>query len=174
MKSKYLLLLSISGFLVCIDQLVKILVHTRMQLHESITVLENFFHITYVRNYAAAFGVLGNTHPEFRTIFFLVMPPLALGIIFYVYKNTHDQDKLSLVALASVFGGALGNYIDRVRYGYVIDFLDLHWYRDYTYPAFNIADSAIVCGVITLIILELVNGKKKAKTAEDSTVANNS
>jgi signal peptidase II len=167
MKKKYFILMGLSALIIAIDQLVKMYVHTHYQLGESSPILPGFFNITYVRNFGAAFGFLNQSQPTFREIFFLTMPPVALGIILYILKSVEDSDTIQILALSSVFGGAVGNYIDRIRFRYVIDFLDFHWKEIYTYPAFNVADMAIVCGVCILLLLMYFEGKKK--TASDAT-----
>lgn len=160
MSRKYLLLLCFAGFIIAIDQLTKIYIHTQFQLHESKTVIENIFNITYVRNFGAAFGFLAQTPSNFREIFFLIMPPLACLIIIYILRAVDDKDSKQIFALSAIFGGALGNYIDRLQFHYVIDFLDVHFYDKYAWPAFNLADSGIVCGVIALMIIMLTEKKQ--------------
>lgn len=153
MKKKYVILSAFSGLLIALDQITKLFIHTQYQLGESTPVINGFFNITYVRNYGAAFGFLSNSHPAFREIFFLAMPPVALIIILLILRGVKDSDKWQILALSSVFGGAIGNYIDRLRFRYVIDFLDFHLQEKYTWPAFNIADMAIVSGVGLLLVL---------------------
>ena len=163
MKKKYILLMAIAGFIIAIDQLIKFYVHTHFQLGESLPVVPGFFNITYVRNPGAAFGFLAESHPSFRELFFLSMPPVALVIILMILRGVPDSDKIQTIALCSVFGGAIGNYIDRIRFRYVIDFLDFHIKEKYTWPAFNIADMAIVCGVIVLLLLMFLESRQKNK-----------
>lgn len=141
------MLLSLSGAIVALDQAVKIYVHTDFRLGESVTVMQDFFNITYVRNPGAAFGFLRDAPEAFRSIFFLSVPPAVMGIILAMLYTTPDSNKLQTFALSCVFGGAIGNYIDRIRFGYVVDYLDFHYKNIYTYPAFNVADIAIVSGV---------------------------
>lgn len=163
MKKKYIWLLLISGLFIALDQIIKIYVHTNFHLGESIQVIPNFFNLTYVRNPGAAFGFLAETHPQFREMFFLIMPPIALVIILAILRSVPDSDKYQIWAFSSIFGGAIGNYIDRVRFRYVIDFLDFHLYNKYSWPAFNIADMAIVGGVILLLILMLLENKTEVE-----------
>ena len=165
MKKKYILLLLISCLVIVLDQVTKIYIHTKFQLGESIVVVKNFFNFTYVRNYGAAFGFLADSHPTFREIFFLSMPPIAIIIILMILRTVKENDFLQISALSLICGGALGNYIDRINYRYVIDFLDFHLYNKYSYPAFNIADSAIVGGVGILILVMLLEKKKEAAKA---------
>ncbi|MBX3033076.1 MAG: signal peptidase II [Bdellovibrionaceae bacterium] len=166
MKKKYLYLTVITGLLVAIDQLVKLYVHTQFRLGESMTVIPNFFNITYVRNFGAAFGFLAESHPSFREIFFLAMPPIALLIILMILRGVKDDDTKQIFALSAIFGGAIGNYIDRLRFRYVIDFLDFHLGNRWSWPAFNIADAAIVSGVTLLLILMFLEGKTTGKAAK--------
>lgn len=161
MKKKYIILAAFSVLLVALDQITKMYIHTHYHLGESTPVIPGFFNITYVRNFGAAFGFLAESHPGFREMFFLAMPPVALIVILLILRGVPDNDNKQIIALSSVFGGAIGNYIDRVRFRYVIDFLDFHIYEKYTWPAFNVADSAIVCGVGLLLVLMLLEAKKE-------------
>lgn len=153
MKVKFLILMGFSGALISLDQLTKMLIYTQYALGESTTVIHNFFNITYVRNFGAAFGFLANAPEGFREIFFLSIPPIALILIIVMLRGVKDNDYLQITALSSVFGGAIGNYIDRIRFGYVVDFLDFHWMHKISWPAFNVADMAIVGGVLVLFYL---------------------
>lgn len=168
MKKKYLYLAAITGFLVAADQLVKMYIHTQFHLGESLVVIPNFFNLTYVRNFGAAFGFLAESHPTFREIFFLAMPPIALVIILSIMRGVKDSDTKQIIALSSIFGGAIGNYIDRVRFRYVIDFLDFHVNNKYSWPAFNIADSAIVGGVCMLLLMMVLEARQQNKSEEAS------
>lgn len=155
MNQKYFVLLALSGAIVALDQAVKMYVHTEFRLGESVTVIQNYFNMTYVRNPGAAFGFLRDSPETFRTIFFLSVPPVVMLIILTMLYTTPNENRLQTFALSFVFGGAIGNYIDRIRFGYVVDFLDFHYKNFYTYPAFNVADIAIVTGV-GFILLELI------------------
>jgi signal peptidase II len=165
MKKKYVILAGLSALLVAIDQLTKMYIHTHYQLGDSTPVIPGYFNITYVRNFGAAFGFLADSHPGFREFFFLSMPPVALIVILLILRSVEDTDFPQIFALSSVFGGAIGNYIDRIRFRYVIDFLDFHIQGQWSWPAFNVADSAIVCGVGVLLGL-MVFEKKPASQVE--------
>lgn len=162
-ERKYLVLSAVAGAVIAIDQLTKIYVHANFTLGESIPVVQDIFHFTYVRNTGAAFGVFRNAAEMFRTAFFLTMPPLACIIILRMLAGVPEEDRWQVFALSLIFGGAIGNYIDRLRFGYVIDFLDFHWKEVWSYPAFNIADSAIVTGVGLLLLL--MYGQSRATNA---------
>lgn len=169
MKPKYILLLAISGFVVSLDQLTKLYVHTHFRLGESLPVIENIFHITYVRNFGAAFGIFADSPPFFREFFFLTVPPFALIVILAMMRSVPDRDRIQIIALCLVFGGAIGNYIDRLRFRYVIDFLDFHYKDVFTYPAFNVADMAIVGGVgflLYVLIRDSLEERRKSKEQE--------
>lgn len=159
MLKKISLLICISILIVCIDQILKTYIHTQFDLHESKSFIRGFFNITYVRNFGAAFGFLEKSNPAFRDLFMFCVPPficmIILTLIYYIKSENLTEIKnntLQLISLSLIFGGAVGNYFDRLHYGYVIDFIDIHWNQKYNFPAFNIADSAIVVGVFFLII----------------------
>lgn len=152
-SKKYLLLAALAGTIVTLDQATKLYIHTQFYLGESLTVINDFFNITYVRNTGAAFGIFRDAGETFRNLFFLSMPPLAMIVILSILWGVKDTDRLQVFALGNVFGGAVGNYIDRLRFGFVIDFLDFHYQHRFTWPAFNVADMCIVGGVGLLLLI---------------------
>lgn len=161
MQTRYTLftLISITGII--IDQLTKIYIDRSMQLFDSIPVLENFFHITYVRNKGAAFSFLSNA--SWRLPFFITVSIIAALVILVAFRKLRDDQRLAQISLAMIFSGAVGNLIDRVRLGEVIDFLDAHWYRHH-WPAFNVADSLICVGVF-LLAVDMILEEKHRKQA---------
>ena len=159
MKTKVIYLLTITGFLIALDQFTKLAVQTHFQVGDSISIIPNYFNITYVQNPGAAFGFLARAPTFFRETFFFLIPPFAMVVILFFLKSVELSDRLQILALRLVFGGALGNYIDRLRMKYVIDFLDFHYQQYYSWPAFNVADSAIVCGIAILFLLSLRKDK---------------
>lgn len=172
---KYLVLMLMCGFFVCLDQVTKLWVHSNFVLSEERIIIPSFFSFTYVRNFGASFGILSDAHPTFRKFFFLGLTPVALGVILYLIRQLKPDDKIGLYALCSVFAGALGNYIDRLRFGYVIDFLDFYLVRgalfgfpkeqSYHWPAFNVADMCIVVGVTVILLTEWLRTTGKPKNA---------
>lgn len=168
MKNKLIYLAIISLVIIVLDQITKNYILAAFYYGESISVIQNYFNLTYVRNYGAAFGMLTQVEPKFRDTFFLLMPPSAMAIILYMLKTSSLADKARNVALCFVFAGALGNYIDRLRFGYVVDFLDFHYYGKWSWPAFNVADMSIVCGVTVLILLEIFAPQVSSKTVKAS------
>lgn len=155
MKNKLISLFIISIVVVIADQLTKNYILKAFDYGESMDVIKNYFNITYVRNYGAAFGMLSKVDPSLRDTFFLLMPPFAMTVILFMLKMAPNAEVLRKISLCAVFAGALGNYIDRLRFGYVVDFLDFHYYQKWAWPAFNVADMSIVCGVSVLIFLEI-------------------
>jgi signal peptidase II len=149
MKSKYIILIIISAAVLLLDQATKLFIDRSMGLHSSITIVENFFNITYIRNKGAAFGFLADS--SFRLPFFILVSIIAVVVIIGVFRKLRPAQTFTAVSLSLIFSGALGNLIDRIRLGEVIDFLDAHWYAHH-WPAFNVADSAICVGVFLLAI----------------------
>ncbi len=142
-----------------IDQITKVSVDRSMQLFDSIPVVDNFFHITYVRNRGAAFSFLSNA--SWRLPFFIAISLVAAIVILIAFRKLRDDQKLAQISLAMIFSGAVGNLIDRMRLGEVIDFLDVHWYRHH-WPAFNVADSLICVGVF-LLAVDMILEEKRLK-----------
>ena len=150
-------LITVLGLVV--DQATKLYIHGSMALHQSIPVLEGLFNITYVRNRGAAFSFLSNA--SWRIPFFIAVTMVALIVIVVALRKLRDDQRLAQSALAMIFSGALGNLIDRIRLGEVIDFLDVyigsaHW------PAFNVADSLICVGV-ALVALDMFREERRLK-----------
>lgn len=137
---------------IVLDQATKILVLNQFRLGETLSLVPGYFNLTYIRNTGAAFGILAHSDPAFRVPFFIVVPLVALIAIAYIFRKIADADVKLSSALSLVIGGAIGNLIDRIRLGYVVDFLDLHWRYQYHFPAFNVADSAICVGVGILML----------------------
>jgi signal peptidase II len=160
---KYMILIAVTFALVAIDQFTKMAVHSTFELGEQIKLIEGYFSLTYVRNQGAAFGIFNQAQPTFREIFFLSIPPIAVFVILLFLYNLPETETLEIYALSLISGGAIGNYIDRLRFGYVVDFLDFHIKNFYSWPVFNVADSAIVVGVGILSILMF--SKKKQDVA---------
>lgn len=148
-EKNFRLLGLISSVTIVIDQLTKLYIDSTFRLYQSIAVIEDFFHITYIRNPGAAFSILANADASIRVPFFLTLSLVAVTGIVFFYRTV--EDRLVQVALSLILGGAVGNMVDRVRLGEVVDFIDVHWY-DKHWPAFNVADSAITIGVGFLIL----------------------
>lgn len=153
MSAKLKIVVGWLAVILFLDQLTKIIVDRTMPLHESIQIIDGLFSLTYVRNTGAAFGIFAGSHEAFRLPFLIVVSVVAIGVIFVMLKRLHEKETGLITALAFILGGAIGNLIDRILHGEVIDFLDFYW-SNYHWPAFNLADSFITIGVaITLYFL---------------------
>lgn len=148
--------LSLALVLIIIDQLTKVLILDAYQLGEG-TYITSFFNIVRVHNLGAAFSFLANESGWQRWFFTTIGVGATLFIVWLL--RAHAQQKLFCFALACIMGGAVGNVIDRVLHGYVVDFLDFH-YGTWHFPAFNIADSAITVGAVCLILDELLRMRR--------------
>ncbi|MGF7046176.1 signal peptidase II [Paenibacillus sp. DS2015] len=138
-----------------VDQGTKYLIATRMELREQIPVIGDFFLITSHRNRGAAFGILQDQ----RWFFIVITTIVVLAIIWYLQKVMHSKNKLLPLALSLVLGGAVGNFLDRMLAGEVVDFLQFN-FGSYTFPIFNVADSCIVVGVALIIVDSLLDMKR--------------
>ncbi|GAE91713.1 lipoprotein signal peptidase [Gracilibacillus boraciitolerans JCM 21714] len=142
---------------IIIDQITKWLIVTNMEIGERVTVIESFFYLTSHRNSGAAWGIL-----QGQMTFFYIITLIVVGfIIFYIQKFAKENALLG-TALAFVLGGAIGNFIDRLFRKEVVDFFDVY-IGTYDYPIFNIADSALVVGVIIIFIYTFIEERNKKK-----------
>ena len=152
----------VGGWLIAIlalDRLTKAVIDRTMPLHHSISVVDGLFSLTYVRNTGAAFGIFAGSHQAFRLPFLVIVSIIAIGVIVVMLRRLHEKETGLITALAFILGGAIGNLIDRILYGEVVDFLDFYW-SNYHWPAFNLADSFITIGVaITLFFLMRAKGE---------------
>ena len=144
----------LSVLIVILDQLSKFIVHSTMNLYDSFQVIPYLLNFTYIRNEGIAFGI----YFEGAETLFIVLPILITVYLFYLLKSEEFQDKFSQIALFLIIAGAIGNIIDRIFRGYVVDFIDfhlngMHWY------VFNIADSSVTIGLIFLLYSSIIINK---------------
>jgi signal peptidase II len=149
LKNKYLIVGSIVGIIVALDQITKYLVEKQLRMFEVIPVIPGFFNLTRVRNKGAAFSLLSTAPDIFRSVFFITVTLVAVVVIVLLIRKT--QERLPVLAFSLIMSGALGNVIDRVHFGEVVDFIQWY-YKSYYWPSFNVADSAISVGVVLLAI----------------------
>jgi signal peptidase II len=149
-KKKYIAVFSI---IIILDQASKLMIQAifRSDPYKVITVIKNFFLIRYVENKGAVWGIFSQSTSVVIPKIITILSMLALIVVIYFFLKLESQCVLELTSLSFVIGGALGNIIDRLYQGYVVDFLDV-FIKDYHWPTFNIADSFITIGVILLII----------------------
>ncbi|MBT1070645.1 signal peptidase II [Pelotalea chapellei] len=161
MKNRWFLFSLIAACGLVIDQITKLYIDRTMTLYQAIPVVDGFFNIFYIRNKGAAFSFLSNA--SWRLPFFIAVSLVASLVILVAFNKLRHDQKLAQVSLAMIFSGAVGNLIDRVRLGEVIDFLDVYW-KTHHWPAFNVADSFICVGV-ALLALDMLREERRVKTA---------
>ena len=155
----YLIALAI----VLTDQATKAIVVRTMRLGQSIPIVPGYFDLTFVLNPGAAFSLLATLPERIRSPFFILVS-VAAAVLIVVYRARHLRGhRLATVSLGLILGGAVGNLIDRIRYGVVVDFLDAHVHQ-YHWPVFNVADSAISVGVTLLLIEMLLEWRRERRS----------
>ena len=139
--------LGLSALIIVLDQLSKAWITNHFAYGESLAVL-GVFNLVLAHNTGAAFSMLNDAGGWQRWMFSAIAVIASIWIV-WLLRN-HQQQKLFCLALALILGGALGNLVDRIAYGFVVDFLDFHW-GSHHFPAFNVADSAITCGAALML-----------------------
>ena len=157
---RFFFLLSIIMMVIALDQVTKMYIMDTFSLHDIREVIPGFFNLTYLHNSGAAFGFMASVTAAWKHWFFIAVAVVALGFIMVLYAQYCLDKFIYTIALGLIGGGAVGNVIDRVRFGSVVDFLDFyigtrHW------PAFNVADSAICVGVGLFFLANLLGAKDK-------------
>lgn len=153
-------ILGLALFWLVLDQLTKILVQTHLALHESRSVGPWLFW-THVHNRGGAFGLFPGA-----SLLFLATGIGVIAVLFYTLPQARTLDRASSLAYGLILGGAIGNMLDRVRYGYVTDFIDLNFWPLVTWPVFNVADIGISVGIGLLVIVSLLPAKREATPLE--------
>lgn len=145
----YIVPILLIALLTAIDQLTKAIVSGTFEIYESKDLIKNVFSFTYVQNFGIAWGML-----EGKKILFLIITILVLGLCFYIYQNIADDPKFKIfrICMIVLISGAIGNMIDRVKLGYVIDFFSFDLIN---FPVFNVADIYVVCSMILMFFLIL-------------------
>jgi signal peptidase II len=161
MKRKYWVLLIFCFGILLLDQWTKSLVVQKLLLYQKVDVIRGFFNIVHVRNTGGAFGIFGGEKGGLGSILFVVVSLMAIGAIVFLFIKIKEDEKNLALSFSLLLSGALGNLVDRLRYGEVVDFLDFHL-STYHWPAFNIADSAICIGIGLMALELLMRNKKKS------------
>ena len=160
MKPQHKLFVVLTAGVLFLDQLSKAVVSSALRMYEIRPIIHGLLNLTRIHNTGAAFGLLSGQVSPARTFFFLAVSVLAMGVVVWMLLRLPKGQKMEQVALSLIFAGALGNVVDRIRLGEVVDFIDIY-YRSYHWPAFNVADSAISIGVI-LLLFRLVFVREKS------------
>ena len=145
-----------------VDRWTKVLIQNRFHLNESISIIDGFFDITYVRNTGVAFGIFSSISSPAKSLLLSIFTACAAVVVITYSVRSPARNRLLQVALALILGGALGNLYDRLAYGYVVDFLEFYA-GTYHWPSFNVADSAISTGV-ALLALEIIRNEAPSRT----------
>lgn len=162
MKRKYWVLLIICVWILFVDQWTKHVIQQRLVLYQKVEVIRGIFNLVHVRNTGGAFGIFGGEKGGLGSLIFVVVSLVAIGTILFLYfRLKEDEDTLSL-SFSLVLSGAMGNLIDRLRYGEVVDFLDF-FLSSFHWPAFNFADSAICLGIGLMALELLIQDRRKSK-----------
>jgi len=154
-------------FLLCFDQATKWLIARQIPLYGSRKVIPGFFSLTHIRNKGAIFGFFSHTGSQFVFSALIAASLVALALVVYYFLKTPAAERGMKLALSLILAGALGNQIDRVGRGYVIDFIDLY-IRNRHWPFFNIADSCITIGAVLLLFMFLVRKPACSPSSSES------
>lgn len=166
---KKFLLPIVALVVIALDQISKILALSKLSMGASIVVIPDIFSLTLTFNRGAAFGIFSNVPDPWRYVVLGVATCLALAAVIYFFLHDFKQDYFAHAVLGLIVGGAFGNIIDRVRFGFVVDFLDFYW-KEMHWPAFNLADSAICLGVILLVLRKSPASKATCAPESHSTL----
>jgi signal peptidase II len=163
-KKNNLTLFLLAATVVTLDQLTKLWIAESLPLYGQKSIIPGFFNLVHVTNTGVAFGLLAGDHARWRRIFFIAVALVALVVILTAYRHIREKGLPYVVSIGFIAGGAIGNLIDRIRFGAVVDFLDFY-IKDYHWPAFNLADSAITVGVGLFLLVSIFpredEGRKK-------------
>ena len=160
MKRKYWILLIVFLGIIALDQSTKLIIQQTLPLHQKVEIISGFFNLIHVRNTGGAFGIFGGEKGPVGSVLFVVASLIAVGILVILFLRVKEHEKTLTFSLALLLSGAIGNLIDRVSYGEVVDFLDFHVSSTH-WPAFNIADSAISIGIGLMALELLIKERKK-------------
>ena len=157
MKRDYSLFIGPALTVLLLDQVSKWLIIKQLELHQALSIIPGFFNLVLVKNRGMAFGIFSQTRSGFSYYFLLTATIFAIVVIIFFFYWIKGNQRWLTVGLSLILGGAIGNLVDRVQFGYVIDFLDF-FLRGYHWPAFNVADSAVTVGTLWLFI-NILKGK---------------
>jgi signal peptidase II len=149
LKNRYALSLLIAGIVFTLDQISKSLVRELLPLNHSIVVVEGFLNLVHIQNPGMIFGIFSQS--TYKYYLLIIVSLAAITFLFFLLRSLKEKSLFLTIALSLTLGGAIGNLVDRIVLGKVVDFVDVHW-STYHWPAFNVADSAISVGMVILVI----------------------
>jgi signal peptidase II len=180
-RSKLKLVISFAVLIFFVDHITKWWIVDSLAIGDRMPIINGFFDIVHGRNTGAAFGLLSDWNSPYRDWFFYAVGILALIFLYYYIKSVKSSDRLILVSLAMILGGACGNIFDRILRGSVVDFLSVHYYYKVwsfeifnyqiriplEWPAFNVADAAITTAVLILVVQQLKGIRQEIAAAKE-------
>ena len=173
-KRKLMTFALVSAGVILIDQVTKWIIKTTMDLHQTIEVLGDFFTISFILNSGIAFGLFDDSSSAIKRPLLIIISIVALAIIVYIFFSLPKKVKMSGLAMGLITGGAIGNMIDRISKGMVVDFLDfdfpnitirflnIHMTR---WPTFNVADMSVLVGIAMLLVIIIIEGGRAESAA---------
>ena len=175
LSRRFKIFLLTSGIVILIDHITKWIVRTRMYPNQTIKVIDDFFTITFIYNTGIAFGIFNKNNSPAKIPILIAISIVALAVIMYIFISLPKNIKLSGLSMGLIFGGAIGNIIDRIVHGKVVDFFDFDFF-DINIPklgihmtrfaTFNVADTSVFIGIIMLFIIILIYGGKTEEPAD--------
>lgn len=148
---KYWILALVTPCAIIIDQVTKSIAHKALEGGKIITLIPHYLNLLLVTNEGMVFGILNDSKGAWRSPLLIGISVVALFIIAHLFRQTKKNAVFLPLSLSLILAGAVGNFIDRIRWGYVVDFVNMH-FRDHHWPTFNVADAAITCGIVILIL----------------------
>lgn len=162
-KFPFLIFVPVAGGIFLFDRLTKAWAIESLMGERPVEVCNLFLQFVYVENRGGAFGMFSTLAEPWRTLLLLVMPLLAVAVFLYYFWQHGAGSKWLSVSFSLILGGAFGNLADRLTLGYVVDFIDCHWFDKAHWPAFNVADSAVSVGATLMVLEYLYTGYKASK-----------
>lgn len=147
-------------FITMVDLVTKFMVQRQIAVDEEILLVKNHLRLIHVHNYGSAFGLFSHLSSDIRFWFFTIVFIVAVIVLIRLMRDTDIANNLELLAFASILGGAVGNFTNRIFNGHVTDFISVHWKSTYFFPAFNFADIAICAGVGILLLRGFLSNSK--------------
>ncbi|MCX6565417.1 MAG: signal peptidase II [Candidatus Aminicenantes bacterium] len=147
---RYGLHAALSASIIVLDQLTKALIVKTVSFYGSIAVIPGFLELTHIHNKGAILGIFNRTEQPWTPVLLLLLNAVALGLVIFYFSKTTEKERVARLALAMIVGGALGNVVDRITRGYVVDFVEMHVGK-FHWPTYNVADASITIGAVLLI-----------------------
>lgn len=146
---------ALAALVVLLDQVSKAVVHKFIPFYDSIKVIPGFLNLTHIHNKGAILGIFNSSGRSWTPVLLLLLNAAALGLVVYYFSKTSEKERAARIALSLIVGGALGNVVDRIARGYVVDFIEMYVGR-FHWPTYNMADACISIGAVVLILSVII------------------